>query len=64
MCESCHEKPPADSKHLRSHKVKPLDEDEEEEEEEEEKEKENGKVAKKGDDTVDKLTSGLEKLNV
>lgn len=70
ICEICHNEPPAGSKHLRSHKVKELDEDEEEEKEEEDddgdEEEEEEKTAKpaNGDASVDKATADLEKLNV
>jgi len=64
ICENCHNDPPADSKHLRSHKVKPLDEDEDEEEEEEEDEDEEDGKGKKGDEAVDNMTAGVEKLTV
>jgi hypothetical protein len=64
ICENCHNDPPADSRHLRSHKVKPLDEDEDEEEEEEEEEDEEDGKGKKGDEAVDNMTAGVEKLTV
>lgn len=64
ICESCHNKPPADSKHLRAHKVKPLDDSDEDEEEEDEEEEGKEEKPSKKDESVDKLSAGLQKLNV
>jgi hypothetical protein len=68
ICENCHNNPPADSKHLRAHKVKSLDdsdgEEPEEPEEPDEDEEEEEEKGIKRDEVVDKMTTGLEKLNV
>jgi hypothetical protein len=66
ICETCHNKPPAGSTHLRAHKVKPIEEEEEEEEEEEKEsdEEKEEKEEKKADKDIGKVAESLEKLNV
>eukprot|EP01111_Echinosteliopsis_oligospora_P019484 TRINITY_DN945_c0_g1_i2.p1 TRINITY_DN945_c0_g1~~TRINITY_DN945_c0_g1_i2.p1 ORF type:complete len:399 (-),score=109.16 TRINITY_DN945_c0_g1_i2:45-1241(-) len=79
ICENCHKKPPADSTHKSTHKVKPVDEsgdeDEEEEDEEEEepkkpepkKEEPKKEELKKKDEEIDEvelLSTRIGKLTV